>query len=329
MEYKVFIFSNDVVNGQGSFDYDKFNKICAYNLINIKEFNIKKFDIERHFIEDNENLLIFCNNANLDNFMIKNINSLGNKKTFIEEQIVVFYKGENKIVFVPLESDLELLNKVFARNENKKYCEYHLFGLGKSQIEEKLHKLQSEIDGFEYKFLYNNLLSDIYVAYNGNLILIDDSQVKIASEFKQYVYSENETILTEIVGKMLKLRSKTLAICENITKGMIVYSMFKDNENFNESLKTFSFDNFEYLANDELYNKAVSFLKSSQADIAVMTNGRFLNDGIEFNFALADSKEVHIFKNTFKSDKNTCLEMATNSLLFHLAKKLRQNDFTF
>ncbi len=329
MEYKVFIFSNDVAGGQESFDYAKFNKICAYNLISISGFSIEKFDLERHFIEENKNLIIFCNNANLDNLMIKNINLLGNRKTFIDEQLVVFYKGENKIIFVPLESNLDLLNKVFIRKENKKYCEYHLFGLGKKQIEEKLSKLQNEIDGFEYRFLYNNLLSDIYVEYNGNLILIDDNQVKIASEFKQYVYSENETLLPEIVGKMLKLRTKTLAICENITKGNIIHSLFKDNENFNESLKTFLFDNFEYLSNDQLYDSAVKFLKSSQADIAVMTNGRAIEDGIEFNFALADQKEVHIFKNTFKADKNLCLDMATNSLLFHLAKKLRQNDLTF
>lgn len=329
MEYKVFIFSSDVLKGQNNFDFVKFNKVCLYNLIDIKGFYIESFDIERHFIENNENLIIFCNNDNLDNLMIKNINLLGNKKDFIDEQIVVFSKNENKIIFVPLESNLDLLNKVFVRNENKKYCEFHLFGLGKKQIEEKLIKLQNEIDGFEYKFIYNNLLSDIVMAYNGQSLLIDDNQVKIATEFKQNVYSENDMGLTEIVGKMLKLKGKNIAICENITKGKIVYSLLNDNENLNEVLRDVSFDNFEYLSNDQLYDKAVKYLKTTQADIAVMTNGKIIDGGIEFNFAFADNFEVHIFKNTFKSDIDSCLDMATNSLLFHLAKKLRQNDLTY
>ncbi len=329
MEYKVFIFSNDVINGQYNFDYAKFYKICAFNIIGIKEISIEKFDINRHFIEDNENLIIFCPNENLDNLVIKNINSLGNKKTFVDDQIVIFEKGDNKITFVPIESNLELLNKVFTRNQNKKYCEFHLFGLVKKQIEDKLNKLQNEISGFEYKFLCKDLLSDIYVSYDGNSTLIDDNQVKIASEFNQYVYSGNEINLPEIVGKMLKLKSMSLALCENVTQGKIIYTLFENNENFNEVLKTFTIDEFEYLTNDQLYDKTVKFLKSSQASLAVMTNGKILEDGLEFNFAIADHNEVHIFKNTFKADKDSCLALATNSLLFHLTKKLRQNELTF
>ena len=265
----------------------------------------------------------------MDNLIIKNINNLGNKKTFIDDQIVIFEKSNSKIVFIPLECDFSLLNKVFKREENKKYCEFHLFGIGEKEVENKLKTLKDEVDGLEYKFNYENLLCDIVVAYNGNTTLIDDNQVKIASAFKQNAYSENDMKLTEIVSKMLSLKNKNISICENITKGKIIYSLLKDNENFKELLKTATFDNFDYLNNDALYEKAVEFLKETNADIAIMTNGKFTENGLEFNYALADNQEVHIFKNNFKANQDNCIEMAKNSLLFHLVKKLRQNDITF
>ena len=67
-----------------------------------------------------------------------------------------------------------------------------------------------EIDGFEYKYSYDNLISDIVMTYNGQTSLIDDNQVKIATEFKQFLFSENDMTLPEIVSRMLNLKGKTI-----------------------------------------------------------------------------------------------------------------------
>ena len=325
MEYKVFIFSDDVIDGQYKFDFVKFNKICVYNLIDVKSINIEKFDLD-WLLPENKNLIIFCENKNLDNLIIKNIKYLSGKRTLIDEQLVIFEKENSRVIFAPIESDLDLLNKVFTR-EGKKFCEFHLFGIGKSQVKDKLEKLKGEIDGFNYKFIYDNLLCDIVLSYNGSSELIDDNQVKIAGEFKQYVYRENEMSLREKVSKMLALKNKTLSICENVTRGAITESLLKSNENF--KIKEVKFEEFELTNNDVLYDKTIKFLKSSEADIAVVTHGKRSPDGLEFTFAIADNFEVHIFKNNFKAEINSCLEMAKNALLFHLVKKLRQNDISF
>ena len=58
MEYKVFIFSDDVIDGQYKFDFVKFNKICVYNLIDVKSINIEKFDLD-WLLPENKNLIIF------------------------------------------------------------------------------------------------------------------------------------------------------------------------------------------------------------------------------------------------------------------------------
>ena len=329
MEFKVFIFSNDVLEGHFKFDFDKFKIFCINNLIEIKSFAIESFDLNRQFLENDKNLIIFCNNEDIDKLIIKNIQLLGSNKNFIDEQIVVFNKESNKIIFVPLESDIELLDKAFAGDDNKKTCQFHVFGLKKEEIKQKLEKLRQEIDGFEYKYSYDNLISDIVMTYNGQTSLIDDNQVKIATEFKQFLFSENDMTLPEIVSRMLNLKGKTISICENVTKGKIIYTLLRANENFKDVLKTVKFDEYELLNADILYDKTINFLKDSKADIAVMTNGNFSEDGLTFNFVIADSSEVHIYKNTFKANKESCIDMAVNSLFFHLVKKLRQNDLTY
>ena len=327
MEYKVFIFSDNILKGQDKFDFNLFNQICLNYMVEIESINILNFDINREFIEDNKNLIVFCDNKNLDNLIIKNIHSLGSKKTFVDEQIVIFDKAGIKTIFVPLESNLKLLNKVFTKDDSKKYCQFHVFGLSKEQVQDKLEGLKNRIEGFSYKFIYDNLLCDIVMSYNGQNNLIDDNMVMIASEFKQYLYSENDMRLPEIVVKMLKLKDKNIALLENVTQGEIAGNLLK-NQGQN-LLKNVLFETFDAKTNEQLCERAEKFKKDTQADVAVVMNGQETENGLNFNFAIAINGEIHIYKNNFKADKNACVGMAKNSLLFHLAKKLRENNVSF
>lgn len=324
MGYKVFIFSDNILKGQDKFDFSLFNKVCLENLIDIDSINIDKFDIDREFIKENENLIVFCENKNLDNLIIKNIRFLGSKKTFVDEQIVIFDKAGTKVIFAPIESDLRLLNKVFIKDENKKYCQFHLFGLSKEQIQERLERLKQRIDGFSYKFICDNLLCDIVLSYNGKINLIDDNMVLIASEFKENVYSENNMLLPEIVVKMLKLKDKSLAVVENVTQGRVIESLLGEGDS--SFLKGAWFEQISSIDTDILCEKVEEYKKKSQADVIVIMSGNDDENGLVLNFAIAGGEEIHIYKNNFKADKESCIEMAKNSILFHLAKRLRQKD---
>lgn len=327
MEYKVFIFSDKILKGQDKFDYSTFNQICLDFMVEISAINVLKFDIDRDFIEENVNLIVFCENDVLDNLIIKNIRNLGSKKTFIDEQIVVFDKAGTKVIFIPLESDLRLLNKVFKKDEQKKYCQFHIFGLSKEQVKEILENLSNRIEGFSYKFIYDNLLCDIVMSYNGQTSLIDDNMVMIASEFKQYLYSENDMRLSEIIVKMLKLKNKSLALVENVTQGKVIENLLRNQGE--DVIKKVWFESFEAKTNEQLCEQAEKCKKESQADVGVVMSGQETVEGFIFNFAIANGGEIHIYKNNFKADKNSCIEMAKNSLLFHLAKKLRENNISF
>ena len=328
MEYKVFVFSDKVLNGQIKFNYDLFNHICLYNLIDVKAIYVENFDLKRDFILGEENLIIFCENQNLDNLIIEHIQKLGSKKTFIDEQLVVFDRAGRKVIFVPLEVDYNLLNKALTNNENRKICEFHIFGLSQEQVLSRLESLKTQIENFSYKISYDNLLCDIVVSYDWQESLLDDNMAKIVSEFKQNIYSENKMSLPEIVIKMLKLKEQKLAVCENITQGLITSNLL----NYDDELtviKRASFEKFDFNNNDALYDKTLNYLKESQSDLAVVTNGKFVDNALEFTFAIADKNEVHIYKNLFKASKEASKQMAKNALLFHLTKKLRQNEITY
>lgn len=330
MEYKVFIFSDDIIKGQAQFDFEKFNKICAYRLIDISEFIIEKFDLEKSFLENDKNLIIFCDNKNLDNLIIENIDKISGQKKIIDEQIVVFKKEERMIVFVPIETDLELLSKVFEKQQNSVYYQYKIFGLGKETIISRLEELKKDIPDLKYKILYDNLLCDIFISYqNDEVTLIDDKKIKIVSAFNNNIFSENSFSLSKIIYSLLSQKNKSISILENITKGEIINSLLEENDNFLEYLKEVKIKSFECDNDDVLVDKTLKFLRETGSDIALVTNGKFNENALNLKFAIADKNEVHIYNSSFKADKNKCIEMAKNSVLFHLMKKLRQNDFAF
>lgn len=314
MEYKVFIFSNKLLNGELEFDLNKFNKICGSNFISLSSIEIKNFDLERQFLEE-ENLIIFCENENLDNLIIKNISNLGSKKELIDEQIVVFNKAGIKRIFIPIEGDLNLLNKTFDKLKNVEILK--IFGLSQIDIKTKLESLKSEID-FEYKIIYKNLLADVYINYENDNAIKD----RIKSLFNQNIYSENES-LTRLIYNLLEGKNYTLSIYENITNGLILNSLLEENEGFYNHLKEIKIEQFECPNSDFLVDRALKTLKESGCDLSIVTHGRYNDNSLEFDFALATQNEVHVYKNNFKAQKENALEMAKNSLLFNLVKKLR------
>lgn len=330
MEYKVFMFSDGILKGQAQFDFKKFNQICASKLINISDISIERFNLDKPFLEDDKNLIIFCENKYLDELIIKNIKELGNNKKLINEQALIFKKNDFNIAFLPLEIDLEILNKIFDNEENFTYGQYRVFGLSKESVLKSLNNLKEKFEDFDYNIIYDNLICDIFVKYKRkDDSLIDDCKLELLSVFEKYVFSEDNSSLSNIVSSLLLQKNKTISICENITNGKILYNLLNANKDFDKVLKLINIKDVECENDEQLVDFSMKFLKEAGSDIAVVTLGGYNDSTLEFKFALANKNEVHIYNSTFKADKNVCKEMAKNSVLFHLMKKLRQNDFAF
>ena len=123
------------------------------------------------------------------------------------------------------------------------------------------------------------------------------------------------------------MRNLTISICENITKGTIVSSLLK-NVDFNQFLKKSEIHFFDSIDNNALHKYSLKLLEESGSDIAIVTAGQTVEDKLNFVFAIADKKEVHFYKCSFTLTEEASV-MAKNTLLYHLVKKLRQNDFSF
>ena len=330
MEYKVFIFSNKIINGYTSFDMKKFNQICAYNLIDISGFVIDNFYRERDFITFDDNLLIFCDNKDLDDLILYNLPKISGEKELINDQIVVYKKNDKKYVFVPLEVQLDLLNDVFKEDKTYEVLRYRIFGLGRDRIINSLDILKNEIEGFKYKIDYKDLLCDIYLTYSSlKEGLLDDNKAKILNTFNQYIYSENSLSLEQIIYNYLSESGQTIAINENITKGELLASLLSEEKNFINVIKNYIIRENIEIDDQQFIDRSMKFLNSSQSDVAILTAGKEIDGGLEFKFSLVTKDEVHVYNSTFKADKTSCVNMAKNSILFHLAKKLRKNDFAF
>ncbi len=326
MDYKVYIFSENVLNGITNFDLKKLNFIFARTLTTMSRFEILPLDSSKN-LTLSQNNIIFSENENLDNIIIDLYSQLGSEKEIIDEQLVVFNKAGVKTIFIPLESDIELLHKILYTNE--KLCQFHVFGMNKNEIINKLEEIKNEVSNLTYKVIENNILCDVYLSYKGQGDVIDDNLVKIASIFKANMYSENELTLENIVFQLLKMKNLSISICENVTQGKILASLLEKNECFSNVLKLGKVEFYDKIDNDFLHTRTTEILNESGSDIAIMTCGIKEENKFNFTFTIADKKEVHFYKCNFTGNIESSIEMAKNTVLFHLVKKLRQNDFVF
>lgn len=339
MNYRILLFSDNFLSGQSDFSLPVLFGMLAKNNLACSEFFSERIDIEKNSktlksaLETGENILVFCENEHIDNLLLKNIQLLGNQKELIEELAISFQIGAQCLSVIPIDLDWQKFTSIVldkAKMEGFKYCKFHLFGRDVADVLKTLQTLHTDNASLSYSVQGKGILTDIYACYQGGTTLIDDEQVKIASIFRDNLYSENDLSLPQIVLELLRLKNLKLAVQESITGGNLTAQLFKDNKDFSTVLKCSEIiPNPELVDAESVYTAAVSFLKTTGADLAVVVHGNADATGMTCFIAIGDKSTVHVYKNRFNAERSVCCEMATASALFHLVKKLRQNDFVF
>ncbi len=325
MNYKVIILSKKVLDGHVKFDLTAFLNLLAKNGITLTNLSISSsLDLEGE-----DNLIIFTENSELDNVIIENINKLGSNKKLYSELAVKFTNNDRKIIFLPVDLGWqELLSQILEEEKDatRKYCKFHLFGTNPQSVSKQLEG----VEGISYRTYGDNLLTDVYLSYEGSESLIDDKQVKLASLFRDNIYSENDLGLSQIVFELLRLKNLKLAVKDSVTGGKVLSRLNEDNEGFSSVLKKGEITTREgVLDAEKTYLAAYNFLKDSGSDIVIVLDGEFDKKGLSSIIAVGDKNSILVYKNRFNAKRKECLEMATTCALFHLTRKLRQNDFAF
>lgn len=336
MKFSVYVFSNEISTGKLNFDIVSLHKFFAMHDCKCQKLVFFDFDKEKNWEElqsslaEDENQLILMENCKIDDFTFERIALLGKYVGTIDEQALLFEKDGKKLAFLPVDENWQtLLDKIVKLKEGKKVYQFKVFGRPIEEVEGHLKDLQSCFDGLEYSIFYDNLICEIYLSYFGKYGEIDEVQMQVASKFKDELFSENGMEIEKAILQCLRLKNVRLAIFDGATGGHLINKL-NQNQNFDEVLKVCKVESdICKPTSDGLYDFCIKSLDNSDGDVVLALTKKETGDAEEYLFAIADKKAVHMFKNKFSSADKVNKAFATNSALFQLLKKLKQNDFAF
>lgn len=321
------IFSDDLFDNKQSLNLNNLIQACTKSFIDIKEVIIAR-NQDYSFAQENDNLIVIAKSNDLSQYISNNLPYIGQQIKIVQGKIVLFRKNDINVIFMPLDCDFELLSEIF-KDKNKKYCQFHLFGLKEEEIVRRLDEIKLGGEDFEYRLIFENLLCHMYFSYRGQQNVLDDYQSKIAISFQQNLYSENEFTLEEIVYRLLCLKDRKLSIWESGTKGILHSSLLGYNEEFDNILNKIKIDRLEYDSMDKFYDEVVKFKSELQDDVGLVVQCEKNENLISYKFAIIDGGQILLYKTSFKTNYQQSLKYAKNAILFNLCKKLKQNEQTF
>lgn len=338
-------------------DYDLIFIIGTNSAIynhNIKEYFIKSLNEKLEKNIDCElalkeycrkNNIVFSMEEELNAFFPTNSISLFNSEYYSNG----FIYQKNSHNFVVLPSNIEFVKEFFNNisyqlnnllETHKDNLVLHCFGILEHDIK---NIIKSEIDESNTSFtiLNSGLDSTIYInSLNG--FLNQDIVANICTKLSKFIYSTEDTDLYETVNNLLTIQKKKIVISEMLTYGNISLNLSKINNNLIEF--SYIFNSFESVLQklklDEcivrqfgkysvntVYELDNLLLQNSTSDIAVFILGHPTQD--QCYIAIGDIDGIHVYKNKILKFNDSLIKNISDTTLFYLIKKLRQNDLQF
>ncbi|MBE5735755.1 MAG: hypothetical protein E7356_00130 [Clostridiales bacterium] len=193
-------------------------------------------------------------------------------------------------------------------------------------------------------FVNNRLDTAIYIRYNSTQNAIAQPIIaEICSKLNNYIYSTDDTNLYETATNLLSIQRKKLAIVETITNGNIAHQLNKHNANnliqFSQNFTNQSAILEQFRVDDKLINhhgfNSVNIvyeldnllIQKTVADIAIFVLGD-INDDMCY-VAIGDLDGIHVYKNKINHNDTSLIDTLSETTMFYLIKKLKQNDYKF
>ena len=183
----------------------------------------------------------------------------------------------------------------------------------------------------------------LYITYsNEQISTIQPIIADICSKLSKLIYATEDTSLYQTAVNLLTIQKKRLVLAETLTSGNITNHLMKLNSDAVE--KSITVNNFDSIAKQlKLSERVVNqfgkysvntvyeldnlLLEQSNSELAVFVLGDKTNDTCFI--AIGDIDGIHVYKNKFLTYNQSTIEMLSETTMFYLIKKLRQNDLHF
>lgn len=225
---------------------------------------------------------------------------------------------------------------------------YKVFGLSKSEIEQKLSSICKQQCIF---YVDTDVADDskILIKFDDNASqqIIDQINATILSEFDDVLYAVDDFSLNQVAVDLLKLYKRQLSVAESLTGGEIVSSIIdvpgasevlfegcttyaNGAKNKRLFVKKQTLEQFGAVSKETAYQMAVGLLETSQCDVVLATTGiagpgggtETKPVGLTF-IAVGDQTGVHIHKYVFPGGREEVRQRATKTALFLLIKLIK------
>ena len=260
----------------------------------------------------------------------------------------------NSTLIVMLPADIDFVKEIYQTNimpficgnntDNELYetmtirCYGLLQKVLKTLIADELNNSKIDIN-----IVSKRLDNAIHIKFkNNDISSVQPIIADICSKLSKLIYATEDTSLYETAVNLLTIQNKKVVIAETITSGNITRNILKQGYNVVE--KGISVTSFDTIAkqlklNERVVNQFGKYsvntvyeldnllLEQSTAEISIMVLGSMDNDTCYM--AIGDIDGIHVYKNKIQSIDNSTIEMLSETTMFYLIKKLRQNDLQF
>ena len=252
------------------------------------------------------------------------------------------------IIKLDILNSLDNIKKVVAEKLKINYVDYSIkcFGLSEENLSNYLREYKISNNIFDYYI--DTKCGDSLIVFRFLASIDKTIQENIVSVFvkdlKSAFYASKDVGLAEAVCEILTIRNIKISVVENFTGGKLTDTLLNENDNaqqiLEDTLTAYSSKSLQRMLGvdkrileqhsevsaEAVYEMVTSMLSKSDCDIVVATSGyKSTQESGLFFTAVGDRDAVNVYKHSINGDKNFVIQFGTNTTIFELIKKLRQN----
>lgn len=220
-----------------------------------------------------------------------------------------------------------------------------LFGINENDA---LNTLKDIIPSdVSFTFYEEDMLLKLLLRYPSNIdkYLLNDVVSNIYQRLRKFIITDDDTTLYQLSLDLLTISNKSLCIYETVTAGNIALNLSKSSSVAKHLIQSarvgFTQNNitrelnipqnlitkYGFYSVNMAYEIAGILLDETRSDLVLLTLGNLNEDNTCF-IAVGDNDGIHIYKSSV-NQKDRAIEILSNSAIYYLIKKLKQNDLYF